>query len=56
MPEAYLSVSTEVLPSIRFYDRVSTTALNAYVGPKLEHYLEQLRRPAAPASASAACC
>lgn len=42
LPRAYLSVSTEVLPSIRFYDRVSTTALNAYVGPKLEHYLEQL--------------
>jgi N-methylhydantoinase A len=42
MPGAYLSVSTEVLPSIRFYDRVSTTALNAYVGPKLGHYLDQL--------------
>ena len=42
LPKAYLSVSTEVLPSIRFYDRVSTTVLNAYVGPKLEHYLEQL--------------
>ena len=42
MPDAYLSVSTEVLPSIRFYERVSTTALNAYVGPKLEHYLDQL--------------
>jgi N-methylhydantoinase A len=42
LPQAYLSVSTEVLPSIRFYERVSTTVLNAYVGPKLEHYLEQL--------------
>jgi N-methylhydantoinase A len=41
-PQAYVSVSTEVLPSIRFYDRVSTTALNAYVGPKLGHYLDQL--------------
>ncbi|MGE5115201.1 MAG: hydantoinase/oxoprolinase family protein, partial [Betaproteobacteria bacterium] len=41
-PEAYLSVSTEVLPSIRFYDRVSTTVLNAYVGPKLGRYLDQL--------------
>jgi len=42
MPGAYLSVSTDVLPSIRFYERVSTTALNAYVGPKLNHYLDQL--------------
>ncbi len=39
MPDAYLSVSTDLLPSIRFYERVSTTALNSYVGPKLNHYL-----------------
>jgi N-methylhydantoinase A len=42
LPGAYLSVSTGVLPSIRFYERISTTALNAYVGPKLGHYLDQL--------------
>jgi len=42
MPSAYLSVSTDLLPSIRFYERVSTTALNSYVGPKLNHYLDQL--------------
>ena len=42
LPQAYLSVSTDVLPAVRFYERVSTTALNAYVGPKLERYLEQL--------------
>jgi len=40
--DAYLTVSSELLPSIRFYDRVSTTALNSYVGPKLDHYLDQL--------------
>ncbi len=42
LPGAYLTVSTDLLPSIRFYDRVSTTALNSYVGPKLNHYLAQL--------------
>jgi N-methylhydantoinase A len=42
LPDAYLSVSTDVLPSIRFYDRVSTTVLNAYVGPILKTYLESL--------------
>lgn len=42
MPDSYVSVSTEVLPSIRFYDRVSTTALNAYVGPILKKYLLNL--------------
>ncbi|MGA8155313.1 MAG: hydantoinase/oxoprolinase family protein [Rhodoplanes sp.] len=42
LPDAYLTVSTDLLPSIRFYERVSTTALNSYVGPKLNHYLDQL--------------
>ncbi|HTY24798.1 MAG TPA: hydantoinase/oxoprolinase family protein, partial [Desulfomonilaceae bacterium] len=42
LPEAYLSVSTDVLPAIRFYDRVSTTVLNAYVGPILKRYLDSL--------------
>ena len=42
MPGAYLTVSTDLLPAVRFYDRVSTTALNSYVGPKLDRYLTQL--------------
>ena len=42
MPGAYLTVSTDLLPAIRFYERVSTTVLNSYVGPKLDHYLRQL--------------
>ncbi|RLB61338.1 MAG: hydantoinase/oxoprolinase family protein, partial [Deltaproteobacteria bacterium] len=42
MPEAHLSVSSEVLPTVRFYDRVSTTALDAFVGPVLGRYLESL--------------
>src|SRR6516165_9678234 len=42
LPNAYLTVSTDLLPSIRFYERVSTTALNSYVGPKLAQYLERL--------------
>jgi N-methylhydantoinase A len=42
LPQLYHSISTEVLPSIRFYDRVSTTVLNAYVGPVLHRYLERL--------------
>ena len=44
LAEAYLSVSTGLLPSIRFYDRVSTTALSAYVGPILKKYLASLIR------------
>ena len=42
MPDAYLTVSTDLLSAIRFYERVSTTALNSYVGPILSGYLERL--------------
>jgi len=42
MPDAYLTLSGDILPSIRFYDRVSTTVLNAYVGPILKRYLDAL--------------
>jgi len=42
MPGAYVTASSELLPAIRFYDRLSTTALNAYVGPKLRGYIDAL--------------
>lgn len=41
-PDTYLTVSSEFLPSIRFYDRISTTVLNSYVGPILRNYLMSL--------------
>jgi N-methylhydantoinase A len=44
LPEAYLSVSTRILPQVRFYERVSTTVLNSSVGPILTHYLASLTR------------
>jgi N-methylhydantoinase A len=42
IPKAYLTISNRLLPSIRFYDRVSTTVLNSYVGPTLKRYLSAL--------------
>ncbi|MBS1861684.1 MAG: hydantoinase/oxoprolinase family protein [Actinobacteria bacterium] len=42
LPDAYLSVSSELLPQIRLYDRISTTALNSYVGPIIRNYLDKL--------------
>ena len=42
LAEAFLSVSAEVLPTVRFYNRVSTAALNAYVGPVLRDYIGSL--------------
>ena len=42
MPDAYISLSSEVLPQIKEFDRVSTTVVNAYVGPALSRYLNRL--------------
>ena len=44
MPGKYLTRSSELLPSIRFYDRISTTVLNSYVGPILRSYLTSLMK------------
>ena len=41
MPEAYISVSSEVLPEFREYERLSTTVLNAAVGPRMARYLDR---------------
>jgi len=40
-PEAYLSVSSEVIPQYREYERFSTVALNAFVGPKVSNYVKR---------------
>lgn len=41
-PDLYLSLSSEVLPEFREFDRFSTTVLNAYVGPRMARYLDRL--------------
>jgi N-methylhydantoinase A/oxoprolinase/acetone carboxylase beta subunit len=38
----YLSISHEVSPEFREYERASTTAVNAYVGPLMDAYLREL--------------
>ncbi|MHC5052455.1 MAG: hydantoinase/oxoprolinase family protein [Planctomycetota bacterium] len=38
----YVCASADVLPVVRFYNRISTTVLNAYVGPVLSDYLTRL--------------
>ena len=40
-PEAFLSVSSEVIPQYREYERFSTNGLNAFVGPKVARYVER---------------
>ncbi|MCX6059765.1 MAG: hydantoinase/oxoprolinase family protein [Chloroflexi bacterium] len=41
-PEISISISYEVLPQIREYERTSTTVTNAYVKPLTESYLRKL--------------
>jgi N-methylhydantoinase A len=43
LPDVYVSLSSEVLPQIKEYERVSTTVVNACVGPVLSRYLLRLR-------------
>ncbi len=42
MPAATVSLSSEVAPEIREYERTSTTVANAYVQPLAERYLRSL--------------
>ena len=42
-PDLYLSLSSEILPQIKEYDRLSTTAVNAYVGPVYARYLRRMQ-------------
>ena len=49
LPGAYVSLSSDVLPQIKEFERVSTTIVNAYVGPALSRYLERLERRLAEA-------
>ncbi|HEX9879220.1 MAG TPA: hydantoinase/oxoprolinase family protein, partial [Candidatus Binatia bacterium] len=41
-PECRVSLSSLILPVIREYQRISTTVLDAYVGPVVERYLSAL--------------
>ena len=49
LPGAYVALSADVLPQIKEFERVSTTIVNAYVGPGLSRYLEELERQLAEA-------
>lgn len=42
MPDAYVTLSSEVAKVMREYERFSTAAMNSYVGPKTAFYLRDL--------------
>lgn len=44
LPGRFITLSSDVLPQIRAYERHSTTTLNAFVGPKLRGYLANIEK------------
>jgi N-methylhydantoinase A len=43
LPGVYFSISSEVCPEVREYERTSTTVANAYIRPIMASYLARLR-------------
>ena len=43
-PDLFASLSHEVIPQIKEFDRLSTTVINSYVGPVFSRYLANLAR------------
>jgi N-methylhydantoinase A len=43
MPDVFVSASHEVAPEFREYERMSTTVVNAYLGPVMQRYIERLK-------------
>ena len=41
-PEAAISISSEIAPEFREFERTSTTVINAYLAPVVERYLDNL--------------
>ncbi|MEZ5855034.1 MAG: hydantoinase/oxoprolinase family protein [Hyphomicrobiaceae bacterium] len=42
LPDLHVSVSSQVQPEFREYERMSTTVLNAYLQPQVTRYMERL--------------
>ena len=42
LPGTFISLSVDVLPQIREYERTSTTVVNSYVGPPVKRYLTEM--------------
>ena len=40
-PDTFISISSEVLPLYREFERFSTVCLNSYIGPKVARYVER---------------
>ena len=47
-PEVHVSLSVDILPEYREYERTATTVINAYVAPLMSRYLARLAAGVAP--------
>ena len=54
LPQLPLSLSSEILPEYREYERTTTTVINAYVQPLVARYLARLEDALAPEGAATA--
>ena len=52
-PDIPISVSVEIVPEMLEFERTSTTVVNAYVLPKVRHYVRALRQDLSAAGISA---
>lgn len=44
LPDVFVSASHEVAPEFREYERMSTTVVNAYLGPVMQRYIQRLQQ------------
>ena len=51
LPDAYLSLSHEILREYREFERISTTVVNAYIGPQRRRLCARARSRSSKASA-----
>lgn len=43
MPEAFVTTSSEVAPQFREFERFTTAAMSAFIGPKVRRYISELQ-------------
>lgn len=53
MPDTFVCASSEVVNTMREYERFSTAAMNAYIGPRTRRYLDNLQSRLRAAGVSA---
>ncbi len=42
LPNCFVTISSDIFPQYREYERASTTVVNAYLGPRVSTYLERM--------------